>query len=135
MAPKNTICLWYERAALEAARFYAETFPDSKVGRVCTRPATIPTASRATATVESPSQAFLRRAERRPDLRQEAFRQDRDRQQEDRPLGDRSFATAARKAKRWAGPMGVSGRSRHGGTEGSAIPIKLAKRVFDAMMR
>lgn len=29
---KNTICLWYERDAEEAARFYAKTFPDSAVG-------------------------------------------------------------------------------------------------------
>ena len=42
MAPKNTICLWYERAALDAARFYAETFPDSKVGRVMHAPGDYP---------------------------------------------------------------------------------------------
>src|SRR5690606_3567010 len=29
---KNTICLWYDRDAEAAARFYAETFPDSSVG-------------------------------------------------------------------------------------------------------
>ena len=29
--PKNTICLWYDRDAEAAARFYAETFPDSAV--------------------------------------------------------------------------------------------------------
>jgi predicted 3-demethylubiquinone-9 3-methyltransferase (glyoxalase superfamily) len=29
---KNTICLWYDGTALEAATFYAETFPDSEVG-------------------------------------------------------------------------------------------------------
>jgi predicted 3-demethylubiquinone-9 3-methyltransferase (glyoxalase superfamily) len=29
---KNTICLWYNRDAEDAARFYAETFPDSSVG-------------------------------------------------------------------------------------------------------
>src|SRR5690348_18506316 len=29
---KNTICLWYNRDAEEAARFYAKTFPDSSVG-------------------------------------------------------------------------------------------------------
>ncbi|MEM8119867.1 VOC family protein, partial [Morganella morganii] len=29
MNSKNTICLWYDNAALEAATFYAETFPDS----------------------------------------------------------------------------------------------------------
>jgi len=31
---KNTICLWYDRDAEEAARFYARTFPDSSVGAV-----------------------------------------------------------------------------------------------------
>jgi predicted 3-demethylubiquinone-9 3-methyltransferase (glyoxalase superfamily) len=31
---KNTICLWYERDAEEAARFYAKTFPDSSVDAV-----------------------------------------------------------------------------------------------------
>ncbi len=31
MKPKNTICLWYDNDALEAARFYAATFPDSHV--------------------------------------------------------------------------------------------------------
>jgi len=34
MANKNTICLWYDGTALDAARFYAETFPDSTVGTV-----------------------------------------------------------------------------------------------------
>ena len=34
MTPKNTICIWYDRDAEEAARFYAATFPDSKVGAV-----------------------------------------------------------------------------------------------------
>jgi predicted 3-demethylubiquinone-9 3-methyltransferase (glyoxalase superfamily) len=31
---KNTICLWYDKDAEAAARFYAETFPDSAVGAV-----------------------------------------------------------------------------------------------------
>src|SRR3954464_3913445 len=31
---KNTICLWYDRDAEEAAQFYARTFPDSSVGAV-----------------------------------------------------------------------------------------------------
>jgi hypothetical protein len=29
-----TLCLWYDKAAEEAARFYAQTFPDSHVGAV-----------------------------------------------------------------------------------------------------
>ena len=32
--PKNTICLWYDKEAEAAARFYAETFPDSSVNAV-----------------------------------------------------------------------------------------------------
>ena len=32
---KNTICLWYDGDAEEAAQFYAKTFPDSSVGAVC----------------------------------------------------------------------------------------------------
>ena len=42
MKPKNTICLWYEKDALEAARFYAATFPDSKVGAVHHAPGDFP---------------------------------------------------------------------------------------------
>jgi len=39
---KNTICLWYDNDAEEAARFYAETFPDSSVGAVGRAPADFP---------------------------------------------------------------------------------------------
>lgn len=39
---KNTICLWYDHDALEAAKFYAKTFPDSKVGAVSHAPADYP---------------------------------------------------------------------------------------------
>ena len=39
---KNTICLWYDRDAEEAARFYAQTFPDSSVGAVHRAPADFP---------------------------------------------------------------------------------------------
>jgi predicted 3-demethylubiquinone-9 3-methyltransferase (glyoxalase superfamily) len=39
---KNTVCLWYERDALEAATFYAATFPDSHVGSVHHAPADYP---------------------------------------------------------------------------------------------
>ena len=42
MISKNTICLWYDRDALDAARFYAQTFPDSAVGRVMHAPADYP---------------------------------------------------------------------------------------------
>ena len=36
--PKNTICLWYDKDAEAAARFYAQTFPDSTVGTVSVAP-------------------------------------------------------------------------------------------------
>ena len=39
---KNTICLWYDGGAEEAARFYAETFPDSVVGAVYRAPGDFP---------------------------------------------------------------------------------------------
>jgi predicted 3-demethylubiquinone-9 3-methyltransferase (glyoxalase superfamily) len=39
---KNTICLWYDRDAEEAARFYAQTFPDSSVGAVHLAPSDYP---------------------------------------------------------------------------------------------
>ena len=39
---KNTICLWYDGTALDAARFYAETFPDSAVGAVMRAPGDFP---------------------------------------------------------------------------------------------
>ena len=39
---KNTICLWYERDAEEAARFYAQTFPQSSVGAVHRAPGDYP---------------------------------------------------------------------------------------------
>ena len=39
---KNTICLWYDRDAEAAARFYAKTFPDSSVGAVHRAPGDFP---------------------------------------------------------------------------------------------
>lgn len=42
MVSKNTICLWYDGAALEAATFYARTFPDSTVGAVHRAPGDYP---------------------------------------------------------------------------------------------
>jgi predicted 3-demethylubiquinone-9 3-methyltransferase (glyoxalase superfamily) len=42
MKPKNTICLWFDKDALEAARFYAATFPDSEVTAVHKAPADYP---------------------------------------------------------------------------------------------
>ena len=42
MTPKNTICLWYDGTAEEAANFYARTFPDSAVQRVYRAPSDYP---------------------------------------------------------------------------------------------
>ncbi len=42
MASKNTICLWYDGTALDAATFYAKTFPDSAVGAVLHAPGDYP---------------------------------------------------------------------------------------------
>ena len=39
---KNTICLWYDKDAEAAARFYAETFPDSAVRAVHRAPGDYP---------------------------------------------------------------------------------------------
>ncbi|ALV06048.1 VOC family protein [Roseateles depolymerans] len=40
--PKNTICLWYDGTAQEAAEFYARTFPDSRVDGVFLAPSDYP---------------------------------------------------------------------------------------------
>ena len=42
MKPKNTICLWFDKDAHEAARFYAATFPDSEVTAVSNSPGDYP---------------------------------------------------------------------------------------------
>ncbi len=39
---KNVICLWYDGAAEDAARFYAQTFPDSTVTAVHRAPGDYP---------------------------------------------------------------------------------------------
>ncbi|WP_058834477.1 VOC family protein [Luteimonas abyssi] len=42
MIHKNTICLWYDGTALDAATFYADTFPDSAVHAVHRAPGDFP---------------------------------------------------------------------------------------------
>src|SRR6187455_959626 len=42
MKPKNTICLWFDKDALEAARFYAATFPESEVTAIHKAPGDYP---------------------------------------------------------------------------------------------
>ena len=39
---KNTICVWYDKDAEAAARFYAETFPGSAVGAIWRAPGDYP---------------------------------------------------------------------------------------------
>jgi predicted 3-demethylubiquinone-9 3-methyltransferase (glyoxalase superfamily) len=45
---KNTICLWYDKDAEAAARFYAKTFPDSAVGAIQHAPGDFPSGRKAT---------------------------------------------------------------------------------------
>jgi 2-polyprenyl-6-hydroxyphenyl methylase/3-demethylubiquinone-9 3-methyltransferase len=42
MTSKNTICLWYDGDAVDAANFYAATFPDSAVGAIHRAPGDYP---------------------------------------------------------------------------------------------
>jgi predicted 3-demethylubiquinone-9 3-methyltransferase (glyoxalase superfamily) len=42
MIAKNTICLWFDKNAQDAAGFYAEVFPNSKVTAVHKAPADFP---------------------------------------------------------------------------------------------
>ena len=42
MKPKNTICLWFDKDAHDAAQFYAATFPNSKVTAVHKAPSDYP---------------------------------------------------------------------------------------------
>jgi predicted 3-demethylubiquinone-9 3-methyltransferase (glyoxalase superfamily) len=41
-APKNAICLWYNHDALDAARFYAKTFPNTKITAIHKAPSDYP---------------------------------------------------------------------------------------------
>lgn len=40
--PKNQVCIWYDGGALEAAKYYAQTFPNSSVGAVSFAPSDNP---------------------------------------------------------------------------------------------
>lgn len=40
--PKNSVCLWFNKDALDAAKFYAATFPDSKVTAMHKAPSDYP---------------------------------------------------------------------------------------------
>lgn len=42
MTAKNTVCLWYDKDAEAAARFYTETFPGSALGAIYRAPRDFP---------------------------------------------------------------------------------------------
>ena len=42
MTPKSTVCLWFDRDAVDAANFYAATIPESSVGAVMRAPGDFP---------------------------------------------------------------------------------------------
>ena len=42
MIAKNTVCLWFDKDALDAANFYAKTFPGTTVGAVHRAPGDYP---------------------------------------------------------------------------------------------
>lgn len=42
MTAKNTICIWFDKGAQDAAEFYAATFPDSKVAAIFKAPSDFP---------------------------------------------------------------------------------------------
>ena len=42
MRPKNIVCVWYDKDAEAAANFYAQNFPDSRVGKITRAPADYP---------------------------------------------------------------------------------------------
>ena len=42
MIPKIQPCLWFDKNAEEAARFYADTFPDTRIGAIMRAPGDFP---------------------------------------------------------------------------------------------
>jgi predicted 3-demethylubiquinone-9 3-methyltransferase (glyoxalase superfamily) len=42
LTPKNKVCLWFDRDAVDAAQFYADTMPDSSVGTIVRAPGDFP---------------------------------------------------------------------------------------------
>ena len=67
---RNTICLWFDKEAEAAARFYTETFPNSTMGAVHRAPTDYPSGKAGDVlTVEFHRRRHpLHRAERRPHL-------------------------------------------------------------------
>lgn len=66
---KNTICLWFNGGAEAAARFYAETFPDSSVGKILRAPGDFPSGKKGDVlTVQFTVLGILPRAQRQARL-------------------------------------------------------------------
>jgi predicted 3-demethylubiquinone-9 3-methyltransferase (glyoxalase superfamily) len=134
---KNTICLWFDKDALEAARF-AATFPDSEVtavheasgdypggkeGDVLTVeftvvgiPVSVSTAARSSSTAKFRSQRRIRKRRTATGTRQSAM------------AGRKASAVGARTA---GASSGRSPRARSGGL---AAGGREAKRAFEVMM-
>jgi hypothetical protein len=132
MGNKNTICLWYDGTALDAARFYAETFPDSAVGAVMRAPGDYPAGKEGDVlTVEFTVIADpLRRAQRRAGVQAQrgvlfpdrARRPGRNRPLVERDRRKRRRGKRVRLVQRQAGPP--RGRSRRApSSPRSATPI------------
>jgi len=68
---KNTICVWYDKDAEAAARFYAKTFPDSTVGAIHRAPSDFPSGKKGDVlTVEfKVAERLLYRPQRRSHIR------------------------------------------------------------------
>ena len=142
MPDKNKICLWYEGAALDAARFYPRPSPTAPSERSIVRRATIPTASRGMSCggVHGDGHPVRRTQWRAGDQAQRGVLvSDRDRRPgRNRPPVERDRANSGKKAN----AVGVRtsgacpGRSRR-----SVLLAALfdpdpaaAKRAFEAMM-
>ena len=117
---KNTICLWYDKDAEAAARFYAETFPDSAVGAVHRAPSDYPVRQggrRADGRVHRRGHSLprpQRRARRSSTTRPSRSRSPPTTRRRPTATGTPSSATAARRARAaGARTSGASpGRSR-----------------------
>jgi 2-polyprenyl-6-hydroxyphenyl methylase/3-demethylubiquinone-9 3-methyltransferase len=143
MTPKNTLCLWYDKDAVDAATFYAKTFPDSKVGTIFRAPGDYPSGKQGEVlTVEftvvgipciglnggpafKPSEAF-------------SFQIATDDQAETDRLWNAIVSNGGQESQcgwckdRWGLSWQITPRAL---TDGMADPDrKAAKRVFDAMM-
>src|ERR687883_34684 len=100
---KNTICLWYNGGAEEAARFYAQTFPDSSVTAVHRAPGDFPSGKKGDVlTVEFTVMGIpclgLNGALHSNLTRRSRFRLRRSTRRKRTGTGMRSSATAARRA-------------------------------------